>query len=264
MEGSVSLLRPTLPPRVESKAVEGWYDIEDRFESFLWSRYDWSKFDPSEYGYQVIRLGVGGKYDFFAIVSLSDYKRLSKKKWKPRVEFVLDRFGEKTDTIKRVDACRTEKRDGKWVTVYMHREIIGAGEGLDAAHGNGCSLDNRRGNLKPTQRGPNNHEWMFRDKPVNSMLPRGVVWAGERTQAYVRASFWWTTRDGRRKQIRSKRQWPVAQASEAHKAYLKLKERHYRHRKFAAGGRALPMPKFPPPRRQLVHTAETDSLLATF
>jgi hypothetical protein len=272
MDGSVDLFRPTLPPKVESATpAEGWSDIEDRFDLFLWSQYDWSQFDPKKFGYQIIRLGVGGKYDFFTIVSLCDYKRLTRInprtgkpfKWKPRVEFVEDEFGNTTDKVLRVDACRTERRGGKEITVYMHREIIGVGSGLDTSHGNGCSLDNRRGNLKPNRRGPNNHEWSFRDKPVNTTLPRGVVWVSDEKQEYVRASFWWTTRDGRRKQIRSKQHWPVAQASEAHQEYLRIKERHYRHRKFAAGGKSLPMPKFPPRRKQ-TRLAADDSLAATF
>ena len=122
---------------------------------------------------------------------------------------------------------------------------------------------NRRGNLKPAPRGPNNHEWSFREKRVNTTQPRGVVWVNDDKQEFVRASLWWTTKDGRRKQVRSKKQWPVANASEAHQEYLRLKEKHYRHRKFAAGGKALPLPKFPPSRKEAPRVF-VESLEATF
>lgn len=44
-------------------------------------------------------------------------------------------------------AYRKTCRGGRTVTLLMHREIMGAGKGMEVDHTNGCKMDNRRENL---------------------------------------------------------------------------------------------------------------------
>lgn len=54
-------------------------------------------------------------------------------------------------------AQRTFEKDGRWIAVLMHREILGLepGDGLEGDHHNGDKLDNRRTNLRITTRAEN-------------------------------------------------------------------------------------------------------------
>lgn len=78
--------------------------------------------------------------DAVAIVDEADYAALSTSRW------LLHSAGY---------ACRTEKRDGKRVTVLMHRVILGAPNGVNVDHRDGRPLNNRRANLRPCTQSQN-------------------------------------------------------------------------------------------------------------
>ena len=52
-------------------------------------------------------------------------------------------------------AIRREFRDGKRQSIRMHREIIGASEGVEVDHRDGNKLDNRRKNLRVATKSQN-------------------------------------------------------------------------------------------------------------
>lgn len=55
----------------------------------------------------------------------------------------------------RVYAAYKTVKNGKGVTVYMHRAILGAPKGMEVDHINGNGLDNRRSNLRLVTRRQN-------------------------------------------------------------------------------------------------------------
>lgn len=72
-------------------------------------------------------------------------------------------------------AVRSEVRDGKKVTIQLHRELIGTPTGLVTDHINGNRLDNRKGNLRSATVSQNNAN--SRDRRRKSKY-RGVYWHG--------------------------------------------------------------------------------------
>lgn len=243
--------------RVAESIITGWDYTEDKYDVFKYARYDWSSFDPKKFGYEVIRLG--GKKGYFTIVSRSDFKRLSKHKWKPRVIYDRDEDGERNGHIIRVDACRTVRKKGKDFTVYMHRVIIEAGPKLDVDHEGGLALDNRRPRLRCVTRTANNHNWAHRERLVNTGLPRGVEWA-DSERRFVRGIIWWSV-SGKRKLKRSKRMpFTPENVAKAHAWYLKERNKLYSHKKWAAGGVTSEPPKFPPLRRESSRTEFVDQI----
>jgi len=88
------------------------------------------------YGYTFRRIKLTkGKY---AIVDVEDYEWLNNFKWHSRVNAWT------------CYASRSEKdpATGRYVTVRMHRLILGAPENLFVDHINGNGLDNRKANLR--------------------------------------------------------------------------------------------------------------------
>jgi len=92
----------------------------------------------------------------FAIVDAADYESLSKRRW----------CVTGTD---RLYACRRE--NGK--TIYMHRQISKPPKGMIVDHINGCTLDNRSGNLRNCTHAEN-----MRNRRGNRgrTLFKGVTW----------------------------------------------------------------------------------------
>jgi hypothetical protein len=251
-----------------SGAIKPLYPVETEslYDKWRCDLYDWSQFDPKEYGYQVIRLS--GPDGFFTVVSLRDYARVSTHKWKPRIIYAKDSNGEYTDVITRVDACRSTSVDGVDCTIYLHRFLAGAGPGVDVDHGGGCPLDNRRPRLRCTNRSMNNHNWTFRTRTVHTELPRGVVWGDGRKgkTKTVRGIIWWSV-GGKRKVKRSKSMLHTPENVEkAHRWYLRERNKLYGHNKWAVGGKSVPELRFPPRKvvYQFDYSAEESSLVATF
>lgn len=97
---------------------------------------------------QIPLLRRDGSIVGWTLVDASDYERLARWTWR------LNRGGR---------AYRGEMRGGRYVTVYLSREVLGlecggtddARSGTQVDHVNGDKLDNRRGNLRPTTSGGN-------------------------------------------------------------------------------------------------------------
>lgn len=91
-----------------------------------------------------IRLGKSGK---FALVDVDDFERLSQFNWSYA-------SAHKGYSLRRE---QIGTKDGKmqFKTVFMHREILQAPEGLVVDHINGISLDNRKSNLRIATRAQN-------------------------------------------------------------------------------------------------------------
>ena len=87
--------------------------------------------------YSLIPLTMGQ----FAIVDASDYERISALKW----------YAHYSAKTKSFYAANRSVKNGKKVTTYMHREVLGltAGDKRQADHiRSGDTLDNRRSNLR--------------------------------------------------------------------------------------------------------------------
>jgi hypothetical protein len=69
----------------------------------------------------------------YALVDKEDYERLNQYSWRLH-EFRC--------------AIRTTKKNGKVITIRMHREIMNTPKGMDTDHINGNPLDNRKVNLR--------------------------------------------------------------------------------------------------------------------
>lgn len=92
----------------------------------------------------------------FAMVDDADYDWLNQWKWlKTSCGY----------------AGRGETKGGKWRYISMHREILGAGSGLDVDHINGAKLDNRRSNLRICTRSQN---LMNQNKQNGKTIAKGV------------------------------------------------------------------------------------------
>jgi len=77
-------------------------------------------------------------------------------------------------------AVRSEVRDGKKLTIRLHRELLATPSGLVTDHVNGDRLDNRRSNLRAATVSQNNAN--SRDRKRKSKY-RGVYW-------HARAAKW--------------------------------------------------------------------------
>jgi len=92
-----------------------------------------------------------GKYavgaSAFAIVDAEDYPALSQYKWKAKPNADGNN----------IYAVRNVVRDGRHVTLRMHREVLGLtqADACDVDHRNHMSLDNRRDNLRRATRSEN-------------------------------------------------------------------------------------------------------------
>jgi len=109
------------------------------------------------YGFMRIRL-VGGGY---AIVDPEDYAKLCGFEW-------LRKQSKNTSY-----AWRMLFDDGKWKIIYMHREIMQAEAGSIVDHKNRNGLDNRKANLRFTDRRQNALNCTKRGRPSGSKY-RGV------------------------------------------------------------------------------------------
>jgi hypothetical protein len=78
-----------------------------------------------------------GDYEF-ALVDDEDFARLSRVKWKATP---LKAGGKRF-------AVRNTRVDGRHVTEYMHRVVMNAPTGMDVAHVNHNTVDNRKANLR--------------------------------------------------------------------------------------------------------------------
>jgi len=81
-----------------------------------------------------------------AIVDDEDFEYLSQWKWKAKL----------TPTSNgNYYACRNVKVDGKWQTVYIHREVIHPPKNKQVDHINNITLDCRKENLRIATRSQN-------------------------------------------------------------------------------------------------------------
>ena len=97
------------------------------------------------------RIRLTGKYAIgkhtHTIVDNEDYEYLNKYKWKAKPNGFNNR----------VYAVRNVKRNGRNITLRMHRVIMNVGQEIkmDVDHINHNSLDNRKNNLRLVQRSVN-------------------------------------------------------------------------------------------------------------
>ena len=80
-------------------------------------------------------------------------------------------------------ARRNERRDGKIVKIYMHREIAGTPKGLRTDHINCNKLDNRKSNLRFSDASQNGFNSRLRKN--NTLGFKGVRPSGSRWQAQI-------------------------------------------------------------------------------
>jgi len=230
-----------------------------KYEDFLWAQYDWDKFCPKEYGYQVVRLmgdpnnnrrksPHSGKY--FTIVGRRQFSFLQREypRWYPLVEYYRDEHGEKTDTVKRIVAHNTEGPRASRKVIYLHRVIAGV-EGLAVGdHINGYSLDNRDFNLRPLTVEANNHNLQRARLAFPELLP-GVEWRSK-DKTYVGGVL---SVAGMR--IRSDTIWPLNEQRQAWKWTARKKVELFGLKKTANGPNTVPLPKFPPRLRKIFPVA---------
>ena len=110
-----------------------------------------------------------------AKVDDEDYERLSRHKW----------YANKSYSV--WYARRVEKLpDGKWVTIRMHREIMGAKPGQQLDHIDGNGLNNTRSNLRFATNQENARNRGFRSDNTSGF--KGVSWNDQRGKwtAYIR------------------------------------------------------------------------------
>lgn len=85
-------------------------------------------------------------------------------------------------------AARTEIRDGKRHTLYMHRLLMKPPKGMIVDHINGNKLDNRRKNLRICNRAENNRNMIHyrsRKRAVTHSKYKGVYWVGGKKNPWV-------------------------------------------------------------------------------
>jgi hypothetical protein len=113
-----------------------------------------------------------GKY---AIVDDADYEYLSQFKW-----YAFK--GRNTYYAKRT----LPFSDGKHRKVYMHREIMGAGDDALIDHEDGNGLNNTRDNLRLATRSQNNYNRI--SQPGSSSPYKGVTWSkcAQKWQAQIK------------------------------------------------------------------------------
>jgi hypothetical protein len=99
----------------------------------------------------------------YALVDDEDYEHLACKPWGAANPHGTGYY-----------AMRKEKRNGKMVAVYMHREIMTPPDGMTVDHIDGNGLNNQRGNL----RFATGHEQMWNRPLVRSNKSgfKGVSW----------------------------------------------------------------------------------------
>jgi hypothetical protein len=98
-----------------------------------------------------------------AIVDDDDYLEVAQHKW-----MLSSRgYAVRSDYIGKIDGKYTDK------TVCMHRQILGAPDGLDVDHKNGDKLDNRRENIRVCTRSFNLAN--IHTPNGSKLLPRGVT-----------------------------------------------------------------------------------------
>ena len=142
----------------------------ERLGCFQYDLYDWDSFEPIDYN--VIPLTQG----YFAVVSVEDYKKVSKHKW-----FAHVKIDQHNGQIVKVYAGRrrtvSEKKRGAPKLVYLHRFlkcVISAGHKKVVDHLNGDPLDCRRCNLVITDQTGNMGNTSFAIRTVNRKTKRGV------------------------------------------------------------------------------------------
>ena len=63
-------------------------------------------------------------------------------------------------------------------TIYMHKEILHIGDGLEVDHADGNTLNNRRANLRPATKSQNQYNQRIRTD--NSSGVKGVYWHSQK------------------------------------------------------------------------------------
>ncbi len=239
----------------------------DRYYDFQWELYDWSKFDPKSFRYEVIRL-MGdpnsgrrksihsGKYFSILTRSMRPFVIRNNPWWYPHVEYRRDDRGEYIEPlqIKRITAHYNDCTGSARKVVYMHR-LIAQAEGLEVGdHINGYSLDNRNCNLRPISTLLNQYNARRTREAFPELLP-GVQWTdGRRVRVYgiVRVNG---------DKLSSGTTWTVDEQEEAWKWCAKKKLELFGLNKLANGPRTVPLPKFPPRLRKVfpVRTVEAST-----
>ncbi len=111
-----------------------------------------------------------------ALVDDADFESLSKFKWlakKCRHKIGINFY-----------AIRWIYCDGKRLTVWMHRQIIGVEEKFRTDHINGDGLDNQRSNLRPATATENSRNQ--RKRVGTSSRYKGVSWNREKRKWHCR------------------------------------------------------------------------------
>lgn len=105
-------------------------------------------------------LGRGGSVRGYALVDAKDYDAVARRRW-----FLTGGY-----------AYRHEARNGKQVSVYMHRELMGLAQGdaRQVDHINRNGLDNRRSNIRLVTAAENRQNQGHQRGSATGV--RGVYW----------------------------------------------------------------------------------------
>ncbi len=264
---NLDLMDPALHEELDDYVDESEPEI-NKHELFKWDRYDWMRFDPKEFGYNVIRLGgeptnrrrspLSGQY--FSIVDLSYFEFLTEgnQAWYPHVNYSKQADAE-PGTIVRIAASRCEGPRKARKHLYMHR-VIADVSGLKVGdHINGLSLDNRNENLRPVSESINNSN-VLKIRPVAGVLLPGVEW---RTEGKIVGGIV----QYRGKKYRSPKNWPLEEQAKAHEWYNKKRLRLFGQTKWVNADRLSLYPTFPPLKAQQdtrKYDSAVEDMLATF
>ena len=97
-----------------------------------------------------------------ALVDDCDYEKLSQHKWHARKD------------LNTYYAQRRICKDGKWILIHMHREIIGTPDGMKTDHIDRDGLNNQRANLRVCTHQENMMN--MRKRKDNTSGDRNVYW----------------------------------------------------------------------------------------
>lgn len=109
----------------------------------------------------------------FAIINPEDYPLIAPYNWR------MARIKKK-----HLYAIATTKKNGKTVTVLMHRVILGLTNGEEGDHKNYNGLDNRRSNIRPATTSQN--QQYQRPKPNGTSKYKGVCKFKDNWRAQIR------------------------------------------------------------------------------
>lgn len=103
-----------------------------------------------------------------AVIDACDAPWVSRNSWKANVQYRAD------GSVRAIYASRTERLNGRFRSVMLHREVMKAPSGVETDHINGDALDNRRCNLRLVTTAQN--QFNSRTVVTSTSGVKGVSW----------------------------------------------------------------------------------------